>query len=221
MTVLFAGLATMLTLLLGAFADDLAEVISLRARAQAAADAAALAAVLEAAPFGDSRPLEQAQRYSESNGARLVECSCPPGATSVQVRVSIGGVTADARAVLDPTLVRPAAVAGPDRLHPELASALARLVDASQGRVYLVSGYRSTEHQSALWQDALARYGSPEAADDWVARPGTSMHERGLAVDLGGDLELAASLVERLGLPLSRPLANEPWHFELIDPGSG
>jgi hypothetical protein len=41
------------------------------------------------------------------------------------------------------------------------------------------------------------------------------MHERGLAVDLGGDVEEAAELVRKLGLPLHRPLANEPWHFEL------
>jgi hypothetical protein len=41
------------------------------------------------------------------------------------------------------------------------------------------------------------------------------MHERGLAVDLGGDLALAADLIDELALPLWRPLANEPWHFEL------
>jgi LAS superfamily LD-carboxypeptidase LdcB len=61
----------------------------------------------------------------------------------------------------------------------------------------------------------VARYGDPEVADDWVARPGTSAHERGLAVDLGGDIALAVRLVERLDLPLSRPMAHEPWHFEL------
>ncbi|MEA2485709.1 MAG: D-alanyl-D-alanine carboxypeptidase, partial [Actinomycetota bacterium] len=55
-----------------------------------------------------------------------------------------------------------------------------------------------------------------EAADDWVAPPGGSMHERGLAVDLGGDLQLAVRIVAQLHLPLWRPLMNEPWHFELI-----
>jgi LAS superfamily LD-carboxypeptidase LdcB len=53
-------------------------------------------------------------------------------------------------------------------------------------------------------------------ADDWVARPGSSMHERGLAIDLGGDLDLARSLAATLGLPLVQPLENEPWHFELV-----
>ena len=51
---------------------------------------------------------------------------------------------------------------------------------------------------------------------DWVAPPGHSMHERGLAVDLGGDLARAVQLIDELDLPLHRPLANEPWHFELI-----
>jgi hypothetical protein len=42
------------------------------------------------------------------------------------------------------------------------------------------------------------------------------MHELGLAVDLQGDVETAARLVEELGLPLWRPMAYEPWHFELV-----
>jgi hypothetical protein len=66
-----------------------------------------------------------------------------------------------------------------------------------------------------LWAEALVKYRDPEVADDWVARPGRSLHEKGLAVDLGGDLELAVSLIARLGLPLHRPLPNEEWHFEL------
>ena len=67
-----------------------------------------------------------------------------------------------------------------------------------------------------MWADALRRYGSREAADDWVAPPGHSMHEKGLAIDLGGDLNLAARLVDELDLPLHRPLPHEPGHFELL-----
>jgi LAS superfamily LD-carboxypeptidase LdcB len=101
-------------------------------------------------------------------------------------------------------------------LDPRLKAAVGRLVTAARGRVRVVSGYRSRRDQTALWQQALARYGSVDKADDWVAEPGHSMHERGLAIDLGGDLGLAARLVETMHLPLWRPLANEPWHFELI-----
>jgi D-alanyl-D-alanine dipeptidase len=90
-----------------------------------------------------------------------------------------------------------------------------RLLRAAGGRVLLVSGYRSGEHQRRLWEQALQRHGDAHAARKWVAPPGRSMHERGLAVDLGGDLGLAVRLVKRMGLPLHRPLPHEPWHFEL------
>jgi hypothetical protein len=86
----------------------------------------------------------------------------------------------------------------------------------SNGSVWLTSGYRSHEEQAVLWAAALKKYGSAEIADDWVAPPGHSMHERGLAVDLDGDLDAAVALIERLNLPLHWPLANEPWHFELL-----
>lgn len=134
----------------------------------------------------------------------------------MEVKVVTGGVIAEARAVLDVGLLAPGSSSFvQDDLHPLLARAVERVVSASKGSVWVVSGYRSREEQRALWGSALARFGAAEAADDWVARPGTSMHERGLAVDLGGDLDLAAALVRRLDLPLHRPLANEPWHFEL------
>ncbi|MBA2273586.1 MAG: D-alanyl-D-alanine carboxypeptidase family protein [Actinobacteria bacterium] len=101
-------------------------------------------------------------------------------------------------------------------MHPLLEDALDRLMRAADGSVWLNSGYRSPERQAVLWQEALEKYGDPERADDWVARPGDSMHQRGLAADLGGDMALAVQLIDRLHLPLHRPLPNEPWHFELI-----
>lgn len=101
-------------------------------------------------------------------------------------------------------------------LHPALAASVDALIKASGGRVWLVSGYRDYAHQYRLWVEALQKYGDPEIADNWVAPPGSSNHERGIAVDLGGDLELAARLVEELDLPMWRPMSWEPWHFELI-----
>ncbi len=185
------------------------------ARAQTAADAAALAAVAESSPSGEGRPAEAAADYAERNGGRLLKCYCDVGATAMQVLVSVDGVVAEARAVMDPALLAPVTLGSTEGLHPDLAAAVDRLVAASVGRVRVLSGFRSPERQARLWNEALRAHGSAEAADDWVARPGTSMHEKGLAVDLGGDLAQAVRLIDELDLPLHRPLPHEPWHFEL------
>jgi secretion/DNA translocation related TadE-like protein len=207
---------TSILLALGGFVTDVGGAVTRRARAQLAADAAALAAVAESAPYGKSDPRAAAAEFADKNGARLISCVCDPGATTALVDVSVEGVRARARAVIDPAMLGPASVGvTSDALHPAMKDAVDDLIAAAGGRVYVVSGLRTTEHQAQLWDDALSRYGSAEAADDWVAPPGSSMHERGLAVDLGGDLELAARLVDELDLPLWRPLSKEPWHFEL------
>lgn len=215
MTLIMGAVATSLALLLASFGAEIARTSATRARAQLAADAAALAAVAESAPYGGGEPERQADQVAGANGANLIECLCPVGGTAVQVKVAVDGVIAEARATIDPTAFFPLAAATRTGLHPLLDRAVQRLLDASGGRVTLVSGWRSAEHQEELWADALRRYGSAEVADDWVARPGSSLHERGLAVDLGGDVEHAAALVGTLGLPLQRPLPHEPWHFEL------
>ena len=216
MTVILGAVATSLALLLANFNADIARTSATRAQAQLAADAAALAAVAESAPYGGGDPEQQAGQVAHANGATLVDCLCPVGGTAVQVKVAVEDVIAEARATIDPTAFFPLTATTTTRLHPLLDRAVQRLLDASGGRVTLVSGWRSTDHQEELWADALRRYGSAEIADDWVARPGSSLHERGLAVDLGGDVEHAAALVQTLGLPLHRPLPHEPWHFELI-----
>jgi hypothetical protein len=215
-TILIGTLSLLVSLALATFSAALAEGSALKARAQAAADAAALAAVAESGPYGSNVQRIVAREYADANGATLVECKCESWATAVQVTVELEGATARARAVIDPEGFAPARVwSGAGGLHPALGSAVEDLIRASAGRVRLVSGYRPPERQSALWADAVAKYGDPEVADNWVAPPGHSMHERGLAVDLGGDLELAVRLIDEMRLPLWRPLANEPWHFEL------
>lgn len=216
MIVFFLVGCTAIVLALAGFVHDVTGVARARAQAQLAADSAALAAVAEVAPYGTNDPQGAAEDFAEANGASLLRCTCEPGATAALVEVSVDGVRARARAVIDPEMFGPANVAvGVEGLHPALKDAVERLLAAAGGRIHVVSGFRSSTHQAQLWADALSRYGSPEAADDWVAPPGHSMHERGLAVDLGGDLELAARLIEALDLPLWRPLANESWHFEL------
>ena len=211
-----AGLSVLLSFVVATGLVSVGRAATTDARAQLAADATALAAVAEAGPGGSSQPAAIARRYAELNGARIVSCICSVGAVAVQVKVAIDDVTATARAEIDPSLFGPAdASVNLNDLHPELRAAVDALIDAAKGAVWAISGYRSRYEQSKLWAQALARYGSVEAADDWVAPPGSSLHERGLAVDLGGDLVRAGRLIQSLGLPLSRPLADEPWHFEL------
>jgi hypothetical protein len=96
---------------------------------------------------------------------------------------------------------------------------LRSFIEASGGRVWLVSGYRSVERQQQLWEEALRKYGDPEIADDWVARPGASDHNHGVAGDLGfkddAAREWAHAHAAEFGLHF--PMSWEPWHIEPSD----
>lgn len=97
-------------------------------------------------------------------------------------------------------------------MNPEFRSRLMALINASGGRVTINSGYRSIEEQTRLWNAAVAKYG-PQAARRWVAPPGHSNHNHGIAADLGGDLDWAHANASRFGLYW--PMEWEPWHIEL------
>ena len=101
-----------------------------------------------------------------------------------------------------------------DGLEEDFRRRLEALVAASGGKVTIRSGYRSVEEQQRLWDNAVKKYGSPEAARKWVAPPGKSNHNKGFAVDLGGDLRLAAQLAPQFGLYF--PMKHEPWHIEPV-----
>jgi hypothetical protein len=217
MSVMVLALSAAFAIVIGGVFRLEFQAATLRTRAQVAADSAALAAVAESGPYGRALPEEVARFYAGRNGAQLLECNCEPGANVMQVRVAIATIRAEARAVIDPQEIVPSSVAFDARgLNPRLARAVEVLIESSGGRVHVRSGYRSPRRQAELWGAALNRYGDPEIADNWVAPPGRSMHTRGLAVDIGGDVELAVRLIEELDLPLYRPLAHEPWHFELV-----
>jgi len=99
-----------------------------------------------------------------------------------------------------------------DNLNADFASRLRGLVAESGGRITIVSGYRSPARQQQLFAQALAKYGSEKEARKWVAPPGKSNHNHGVAVDLGGDLQLAHSLAPKYGLVF--PMPHEAWHIE-------
>lgn len=98
-----------------------------------------------------------------------------------------------------------------DGMDPDFASKLQAMVAASGGKIWINSGYRSNERQAQLYQNAIQQHGAANARQ-WVAPPGHSNHNFGLAADLGGDLPLAHSLAPTFGLRF--PMGWEPWHVE-------
>jgi hypothetical protein len=125
------------------------------------------------------------------------------------------------------------AAARPDSftgLDPNYSAAVAQLIAAAEQELgpralTITSAYRSPEVQAQLWERALQRYGSPEAARKWVAPPGHSMHNRGLAVDFADssgrmlrdansrEAQWIAQNAGRFGLDV--PMSWEPWQVEL------
>lgn len=104
------------------------------------------------------------------------------------------------------------------RLDPELLDALRRAAkdaEADGVGIRVNSGWRSPDYQRRLLQDAIVKYGSPEAAARWVATAETSAHVLGEAVDVGPP-DAAAWLAEHgAAYGLCQIYANEPWHYEL------
>ena len=185
--ILVAGGALVLVGRLGRAAVD-------RARATTAADAAALGGALDGE--GAARDL------AGENGARVI--STEGGAGDLIVTVRVGAATATARAVA----ARASGRDGDEGLVPAMVAALARAEQVLGEPLVIVSGRRTRSEQQALWDRR-------EANPYPVAVPGTSNHERGLAVDLGRDQ--AARLAPRAvlaGLCLPLPIS-DPVHFEL------
>ena len=108
------------------------------------------------------------------------------------------------------------------RLTQMILDARAQGIDLGVG-----SGYRSYEIQKRLWEQALKKYGSPEKARKWVAPPGGSFHNKGLAVDLNSNgqflgkeanskaTEWAHANAKKYGLHFR--MGHEPWHIEPIE----
>jgi hypothetical protein len=109
-------------------------------------------------------------------------------------------------------------VPGVARLDPALLAALRRATTDAAGdgvELFVDSGWRSRAYQERLFQEAVSKYGSVEAASRWVATPETSSHVTGDAVDVGPS-DAAAWLSEHgAEYGLCQTYGNEPWHYEL------
>lgn len=114
-------------------------------------------------------------------------------------------------------------------LNTEFASRLAKFIKAGEVAGYnitIFSGYRSPERQAVLFKEAVAKYGSVSAARKWVAPPGASNHNKGIAADLKFDGSSGSKTKGCLNkacfwahenaasFGLSFRLGHEPWHIE-------
>lgn len=110
-----------------------------------------------------------------------------------------------------------------DGMQDHFAKRLKAMIEASGGRISVFSGYRSVETQQELWDNALAKYGSEDAARQWVAPPGKSNHNHGIAADLGYETDDAQGWAHenaaRFGLVF--PMSWEPWHIETAEARGG
>lgn len=95
---------------------------------------------------------------------------------------------------------------------------VAAVIAQANGRVTIESAYRTRAEQIDMRKrncgtsdyDIYQR--PPAECTIETAIPGTSEHEKGLAVDFGGDLDLAHTLGAKWGIRF--PLPREPWHAE-------
>lgn len=160
-----------------------------RVRARTAADAAALAAAIDGEAAG--------HRLATANGADAATITIAgPDAYAI---VQFGGIAAQARAEHQ-------LVPGAEGLTPAMAAAIARAEQLLGTPIPIVSGYRSPEAQQALWDN---RATNPYP----VAAPGTSMHERGLAIDVPASF-VPTLLTVAAQVGLCQPLpASDPIHF--------
>jgi hypothetical protein len=104
-----------------------------------------------------------------------------------------------------------------------LEGMIASAPESIRSGLSVFSGFRSVEKQQELWDAALVKYGSAEAARKWVAPPGNSQHGHGNAADLswnGQRLDKAPQEVKDWvhanagNFGLAFPLDNEAWHIE-------
>lgn len=166
----------------------LAERSADRARAQAAADAAALAGVAD--PGAETA-------VASRNGAVVLSSEATDG--ELEVLVEVGGASARARAErTDPRH---------ELLNPTLVVAMRRAEALLGQQIPVVSGFRSGAQQQALWD---ARHTNPYP----VARPGTSAHEQGMAIDVPAWFaDRLAAVQDQSGLCQVLPVT-DPIHFE-------
>ena len=121
------------------------------------------APVLQQDPFDDVLPISQP--FQDEDGAWYV---------------TIGG---ERMLLVNKQYALPAGFGGENAEAMAAMNEMIAAAKADGAEFYVVSGYRSYELQSSLWQRKVEAVGEQQA-DIWVARPGTSEHQSGLAFDV-------------------------------------
>lgn len=131
-----------------------------------------------------------------------------------------------------------------ERVDQRIYSQLQKMFDAARTEgVYpiVASGYRTKSEQEELYYDKIAEgkaegmseEEAKEAAELWVAIPGTSEHQLGLSVDINADgvhsagnevYDWLAENAQKYGFINRYPadkteitgVANEPWHYRYV-----
>jgi len=133
---------------------------------------------------------EQAEQKGTPDNQADQEAAFDKKAHSIDDPASIWVVVNKTRP-LNPVQYAPTdlvAVGNAQQMRKESASALATLIAAAKAQklsIAPLSGYRSYATQVAVYNNEVAKYGQA-TADSESAKPGTSEHQTGWAVDVGG-----------------------------------
>ncbi|ODN68841.1 D-alanyl-D-alanine carboxypeptidase family protein [Methylobrevis pamukkalensis] len=123
--------------------------------------------------------------------------------------------TTDATALLQKQLAGGRSASAVTGMKSDFANSLALMIasapEAVRSATSISSGFRSFQKQAELWDAAVKKYGSEDAARKWVAPPGKSMHNAGNAADLAfGTDDARKWFHENAGsYGLSFPMAHE------------
>lgn len=105
-------------------------------------------------------------------------------------------------------------------MRADAAAALEEMFAACKAEIGVtlkaVSGYRSYQRQSTIYQNKLDRVGTKAKADQYVARPGASEHQLAMAMDVGqkgDDVNLTSSFGKTKG---GKWVAEHCWEYGFI-----
>lgn len=145
----------------------------------------------------------------------LTACSVGAVTTAGGATSSSGGDDAVAGYSVSPFADDPAITGLDSELRTAVQDA-ARAAEAAGVTFYVSSGWRSETDQQELFDEAVERYGSAEAARAQVLPPEDSAHVTGDAVDIGPTDAMSWMSQHGADYGLCQTYANEMWHYELL-----